>query len=210
MIYKANNLKLKDLDTKKGIVAFYFAAFGNEDSHSEISEPGCFLDSIKESRDRLKHFYNHDEQRTPGVLKEIGEDKVGGFAVSQLMKTTLGKDTMIEYEEGAITEHSFGHNEKYIKKEGKSVFKYDLWEVSSLTHWGSNSLTPTISVKSLNDIDLLLKSLTKILTTTSISDERAVVLQKEFDQLNILFKSLTKKEEPKGLDWSYLANNINF
>jgi hypothetical protein len=191
---KSCGLEVKDLDDSKGIVSFYFSAFGNKDSDGDIMEKGAFKKSFKENLSRIKHFKNHDPHSAVGRILELGEDEKGAFAISQMSKSTLGKDTLIEYQEGMITEHSHGFQtirEGFSKeKDANIISEVKLWEVSSLTAWGANSNTPTTGIKNVKDIDKLFKSLEQILTKSQISDERGLELQKSYDQLGILIKSL--------------------
>lgn len=192
--FKSCILEVKDLDDSKGIVSFYFSAFGNKDSDGDIMEKGAFKKSFKENLSRIKHFKNHDPHSAVGRIIELGEDEKGAFAISQMSKSTLGKDTLIEYQEGMITEHSHGFQtirEGFSKeKDANIISEVKLWEVSSLTAWGANSNTPTTGIKNVKDIDKLFKSLEQILTKSQISDERGLELQKSYDQLGILIKSL--------------------
>ena len=196
---KSCGLEVKDLDDAKGIVSFYFSAFGNKDSDDDIMEKGAFKKSFKENLSRIKHFKNHDPYSAVGRILELHEDEKGAFAVSQLAEhkgefTQLAKDTLIEYNAGLITEHSHGFQtirETFSKdREANIISEVKLWEVSSLTAWGANSNTPTTGIKNVKDIDKLFKSLEQILTKSQISDERGLELQKSYDQLGILIKSL--------------------
>jgi HK97 family phage prohead protease len=137
MIYKRkiNDLELKDFDQKAGIVTFYFANFGNKDSDNDIIQEGSYTKTLNENRKRIKHFKNHDATQVPGFIMDIQQDHKGAFAVSQLAKTTLGRDTLIEYESGIISEHSQGFNiikEEFSQMDGANIIKeIRLWEVSS-------------------------------------------------------------------------------
>ena len=197
--FKSCGLELKDLDDSKGIVSFYFSSFGNKDSDGDILQKGAFTKSIKENLSRIKHFKNHDPKLAVGKILELGEDEKGAFAVSQMSKSTLGKDTLIEYKEGIISEHSHGFqtiNESFSKdRDANIITEVKLWEVSSLTHWGANSQTPVTGIKSLEDVGKIFKSLEKLLKNSDISDERGLELQKSYDQLGILIKSLGKPSE---------------
>jgi len=145
--------QLKDLDTKQGIVSFYFSAFNFKDSVKDIVLPGAFTKTIKENRDRIKHLYNHNTTQSPGVIKELGQDTFGAFAVSQLFKAphVIGQNVMVEYESGGITEHSMGYRsikERFdSKQDANLISEVYLWEVSSLTAWGANKNARTIEVK---------------------------------------------------------------
>jgi HK97 family phage prohead protease len=191
---KSCGLEIKGIEESRGIVEFYFSAFGNKDSDGDIMEKGSFKKTISENLSRIKHFKNHDPHLAVGRILELHEDSKGAFAVSQMSKSTLGQDTLIEYKEGIITEHSHGFQtirENYSNEKSANIIsEVKLWEVSSLTSWGANSNTPTTGIKSLEDVETLFKNLENILTKSTISDERGAELQKSYDQLGNLIKSL--------------------
>lgn len=204
--------KIADLDTKKGLVKAYFNAFGNIDSDNDMIKRGAHAKTIKErgpgGTGRIKHFKQHDSWQVPGVIKEMGEDSFGGYFVSQLAPTVLGKDTLIEYEMGIITEHSFGF--EIIKSEhieDMEIGNYQLitetkiWEVSSLTAWGANANTPTVSVKSDKEV---FEQIEKILKQGNLSDE---TLEKA-EQLYKTLRAVVKHSEPE--DILLRINNFKF
>jgi len=172
---------IKDID-EKGIVTFYFAAFGNKDSDGDITMRGAFVKTMNDNKARIKHVLNHRTDQVPGVPIEMGEDEKGAWMRSKLMlATALGKDVYEMYKAGAITEHSFRYDivkaYRDRQQDAQIIQEYKLWEASSLTAWGANSVTPVISVKSESDLlkeleeaiksgklqpDLLIKSLEKL------------------------------------------------
>ena len=207
-LYKSNDTKVKDVDAKKGIVKAYFAVFGNIDSDGDIIESGAFAKTIKErgpeGSDRIKHFKWHSSRDVPGKLLELGEDEFGGFFVSKLSNTTLGRDTLIEYQEGIITEHSHGF-ETIKADEDESGINHiresKLWEVSTLTAWGANSLTRVDYVKDIKDEKELLKAIeiiTKHLQVGRFSDELLSNLEQKYTDLTIIYNSLITKEPLKN------------
>lgn len=205
--YKSNDTKVKDVDATKGIVKAYYTVFGNIDSDKDIVESGASAKTIQErgpkGNDRIKHFKWHNNQSVPGKIQELGEDEFGGWFVSKLSNTTLGKDTLIEYEEGIITEHSFGF--EIIKEDTDEaginhIREFKLWEVSSLTAWGANPLTRVDYIKEIKDEKELLKALetiTKYLQVGRFSDSLLSDLEKEYGQLTTIYNSLITKE-PKS------------
>jgi HK97 family phage prohead protease len=203
-LYKPSIIELKDFDQKKGLVTFYFASFETRDSDNDIIEQGAYKKTIEENKARLKHFKNHNPLQVPGVITRIEEDTKGAFSTSQLAKTTLGRDTLIEYEAGIITEHSQGFNtiqEEFDTMEGVNRIKeIRLWEVSSLTHWGANENTPTVDVKSLSDPIKMFESLNYILHKSQISDERGEKLNELYNELGTFIKSLGEDQPPKGTE----------
>lgn len=208
-VYKSNSANLiKDVSSKKGIVKAYFAVFGNKDSDNDIIEPGAFKKSIEErgpdGSDRIKHFKNHSTWDVPGKLLELGEDEKGGWFLSQLSKSTLGRDTLIEYQEGIITEHSHGFQvmQEEVDEAGTNHIKESrLWEVSTLTAWGANHLTNTEFVKEIRSAEQFLaemKRLTSYLKVGRFSDELLEKAEKEYAELSAAYKSLGIKMEPEN------------
>jgi HK97 family phage prohead protease len=201
---KSFSFELKNLDDKQGLVEFYFASFKEIDSDGDIILPTAYNKTLEETienthKSRIKHFKNHDPRQVVGVIKRFGTDDKGAYAVSQMSRTQLGRDTLIEYEEGIITEHSQGFQimqEERDEMEGHNIIKeIKLWEVSSLTHWGANKNTPLVGIKSEKDILSLMQKLDNLLTSSKISDERAVELVKMYDKLGQTMKSLEKPSE---------------
>jgi HK97 family phage prohead protease len=213
---------LKDID-EKGVVTFYFSAFGNRDSDGDITLPGAFKKTFSENKERVRHFKNHDSRLTPGVVKELGEDTFGAWARSQLiLGTQLGRDTYEEYKAGAIKEHSFGFEytkwntteDPGTRERTRTVSEYKLWEVSSLNSWGANPLTYTVDVKSEKDLieyfDVLLS-----LQKGQFSDEYLKTVELKIKQIEQHIKTLntTTPKEPGDKPFSaveFLSNNLKF
>jgi len=149
MIYSNLIKNAKDIDTKKGIVSFYFADFNSIDAHGRRMDKKAFNRTINNNSKRFAHLLNHDTNIMIGKPLEVGTDDKGAFMVSQLSKNSYGKDALIMYEEGIITEHSFGFKIIDSAQEGKVevVNELQMFEASSVT-WGANPNTPTISLNS--------------------------------------------------------------
>lgn len=205
---KVLQAKIEDVDTKKGLIKAYFNAFGNVDYDRDMIQLGAHKKTIKErgpgGTKQIKHFKQHDSWQVPGVLVEMGEDSFGGYFVSKLAPTTLGKDTLIEYEAGIITEHSFGF--EIIKSEMiedlsqgnyQLITETKIWEVSSLTAWGANPNTPTVSVK--NNIQLF-EQMEKILKLGNLSDETL----KQAEQLYKTLRAVIPHSEPLADDYKII------
>ena len=197
---------VKDVD-EKGIVTFYFSVFNNLDSDNDITKPGAFLKTIKENKDRVRHFKNHNTNLAVGVIKELGEDEYGAWARSQLiLGTQNGKDTYEEYKAEAIKEHSFGFDYiKYndVRPEGgdpwdrtRTVTEYKLWEVSSLTTWGANELTAVIDIKNekelMSEFDRLIK-----LSRGDFTDEYLEKLETKINEILQHLKTLRTTTPPE-------------
>lgn len=212
------DLELKDMDKEKGVVAFYFSSFNTKDSDGDIIVPGAFNKTFSESKARVKHFRNHQTNEVPGTIIELGTDTKGAFAVSKLaLKTVVGLDTYEQYKEGIITEHSFGFEaikSENLKDGGRTIKEIKLWEVSSLTHWGSNQNTPTMSVKSIDDIQSYMSKLTLLLRDSKISSEKAVEILAQYDLLSREILTLKQANSPaektvSPINYEYLVNNFS-
>lgn len=201
-----NQLTVKDIDSKQGIVQFYFANFGSRDSDNDVILEGAYTKTIKENRDRIKHIMNHDISQPVGRIQNLYIDTIGAIAESKMSQSTQGRDALIMYSEGIISEHSQGFRtikEQFNEMEGyNEIQEVQLWEVSSLTGWGANQNTPVIGIKSIkSDKDLksainLMKGIDNILRNSKISDEGGAELLNIFNQMEQTIKSLNVKGEP--------------
>jgi HK97 family phage prohead protease len=176
MEIKTLSHEVKDVDESKGLVKAYFSKFGNVDSYKEITAESAFNKSMLEGIGRIKHFKNHDKNIAIGKIQEIGKEDGHAYFVSKLSQNTAGKDAMIEYKDGLITEHSYGYDviNHMMKDNIKVLTEVKLWEVSSLTGWGANSETPMVWMKSLQTEDDIVKAiemLEKAISITAFSDE---------------------------------------
>lgn len=145
----------RDIDSKKGIVSFYFADFNSTDAHGRRMHKNSFNRTFKNNFSRYVHLLNHDPNTILGRPMEVNTDAKGAYMVSQLSKSTAGRDALIMYEEGIYNEHSFGFEivQSTPEKGYELVNELKMWEASTVT-WGANPNTPTIS---LNQADHLLR-----------------------------------------------------
>ena len=177
----------KDADSKKGIVTGYFSAFGNKDSDGDIIMPGAYVKTIADrgpdsGQPRIKHLLNHRPEQPLGKIFTLKEDTTGLYYESQIGSHTIGKEFVKMVESELITEHSIGY--RVIKWEKDTtdetvtkLTELQLWEGSSLTAWGANSLTPVTGLKAQDKklyIDNLIKkqvAIERFCTNADISDE---------------------------------------
>lgn len=196
--------EIMDLNPKQGIVTGYFSKFNNVDGDGDIIRPGAFTKTIKEngpssSLPRIKHLLNHDPSLPLGVLKSLTEDSYGLAYESQIGSHEGGEDFIKMVESGLITEHSIGFKiikrnqiqsyENYMKNPGAGMYEITevkLYEGSSLTAWGANPLTPITSLKSLNDLDMLVskhEAIEKFCRNSSATDDTIQMLLLHSKQL---------------------------
>jgi HK97 family phage prohead protease len=201
---------IEDLD-EKGIVTVYGNAFLNKDSDGDISAYGSFDKTIKENGSRIKHFLNHDSRLLIGVPLSFNPDEKGLLMRSKLnLNKPLGKDVYEDYklykDNGKSLEHSIGYGVEKRDAKNKSVItEYKLWEVSTLTSWGANPLTPLVDMKSANKENEIIQWMVKMYDLP-YSDARLL-------QIETILKSLTKEPEQshhledKPIDaYSHLSN----
>lgn len=191
--FKNFECPIEDLD-EKGVVTVYGNAFNNKDSDGDVSAYGSFDKTIQENGQRIKHFLNHDPRLLVGVPLSFTPDTKGLLMRSKLnLNKSLGKDLYEDYklykENGKSLEHSIGYSVMNRDTKDKSIItEYKLWEVSSLTSFGANPLTPLVDLKSqdgtVNQAEIIIW-LTKMYNLPH-SDTRLIAVE------NIL-KSLTKE-----------------
>lgn len=209
--------EIMDLNPKQGIVTGYFSKFNNVDGDGDIIRPGAFTKTIKEqgpesALPRIKHLLNHDPSLPLGVLKSLTEDAYGLAYESQIGSHEGGEDFIKMVESGLITEHSIGFKiikrnqiqsyENYLKNPSAGQFEITeikLYEGSSLTAWGANPLTPITSLKSMNDIDLLVakhEAIEKFCRNTTATDDTIQMLLLHSKQLAQLILDMKSTTEP--------------
>jgi HK97 family phage prohead protease len=209
--------EIMDMNPKQGIVTGYFSKFNNVDSDGDIIRPGAFTKTIRENGPdsalpRIKHLLNHDPSLPLGVLKSLTEDAYGLAYESQVGSHEGGEDFIKMVESGLITEHSIGFKiikrnqiqsyENYLKNPQLGQYEITeikLYEGSSLTAWGANPLTPITSLKSLNDVDLLIakhEAIEKFCRSTSATDDTIQMLLLHSKQLAQLILDMKSTTEP--------------
>ena len=209
--------EIMDMNPKQGIVTGYFSKFNNADADGDIIRPGAFTKTIKEqgpqsSLPRIKHLLNHDPSLPLGVLKSLTEDNYGLAYESQIGSHEGGEDFIKMVESGLITEHSIGFKiikrnqiqsyENYLKNPSAGQFEITeikLYEGSSLTAWGANPLTPITSLKSMNDVDLLVakhEAIDKFCRNTTATDDTIQMLLLHSKQLAQLILDMKSTTEP--------------
>jgi len=175
MFYSELIKNTRDIDNKKGIVSFYFANFNSVDVYGRRMGSNSFNRTIKNNKDKILHFLQHNPEKIIGKPIEISTDNNGAFMVSKLSNTQLGRDTLILYEEGIYNQHSFGFiiNKSHKEGEVEVVDELKMFEASTVA-FGANENTPTISVNQLDDLlryskmsDEILEKLDKILVALS-------------------------------------------
>lgn len=214
MLYKdVEGGVVKDVDSTKGIVTGLFSKFDNVDSDGDVIRKGAYKKSLKENgpesiMPRIFHLKGHDVNLTlakPHVLKEISE---GLYFESKISQTSFGKDTLLLYEDGVLTEHSIGYqivkSTRDEKTDIQELIELKLWEGSTVT-WGANMEARVRSVgKGLNKVDekeanILIEkfnTLEKAMRNGKYTDDTFRLLEIQLLQIKQLIISLMSDGEP--------------
>jgi len=221
----------KDVDTSRRYVSAYYTAFDNVDADGDIGRKGMTLKSIaengpKSASPRIKHLLNHDITQPLSRLTDMGEDNFGAFYAGEVGTHNLGTDYLKMVDSGLITEHSYMLQPKRTNKiaAGNELLEVKVWEVSSLTAWGANPLTPFIHVsKSLSKEDRIkylnnkIKAVEKFCRNSDATDETIQSLLICIKQMQELYNDLMSStpaaekapEPPKQSGYSGLLASIN-
>lgn len=203
--YGAPCTDIKDLNLKDRIVQAYYFNAKTIDSDNDIISIDAYDKSItergpKSGQPRIKHLFNHWEG--VGTIQELGKDEKGGWFMSKLGRHTAGRDVLLMYEDGLITEHSHGFetiNSSLETIEGKEIRRIKegvLWEVTSLDKWGANMNTPVI--KSLEDRDYWekkIEKLAKVFSSGKYTDETFELLEIQLMQIKEMIRRFNEPEQ---------------
>jgi len=193
--------QIKDLNTEKGIVTVYINSFNNEDSDGDISLPGSFKRTFKNNGHTIQHWLNHNREQLIGVPIKLYEDDFGAIAVSQLnINKQLGRDVFEDYKLFAAHDKTLQHSVRVqpIKfEEDRSGDKYArkvsewklIMEFSTLYGWGANQQTPLIDIKSMDDLELMIRE-------GDYSKERRKLIENLYDKLKQLLDS--SEDDPQA------------
>ena len=214
--YNIKSLKnaIVDVDMSKRTVTGYFAKFDNIDSDGDKIKGGAFMKTIAESgpmgANRIKHLKNHNPAQMIGKLTMLKEDGNGLYFESVMSTNSHGKDALIEYQEGLLTEHSIGFQimqSDQTNPDFQLLTELKLWEGSAVT-WGANELTPVVGIKGENitteDLVQRLDRLYKACKMGELSDDYLSSVEIEVKQLQQI---LTEKLESKPSEEDTLTSD---
>jgi uncharacterized protein len=195
-IFKNDNPGIiTNIDASANLVEGYFSVFGNVDSDNDMVMPGAFTKTLQENGSRIRHLWQHDP-RYPIARPELTQDSIGLKFRSKLSNTTIGKDTILLYEDGVIDEHSFGY--QTIRSQSKSnyneLIELKVWEGSSVT-WGANPLSlggPAGKAMTKDEIINRMDTVYKALRHGKYETEDIfILLDIQFEQLKSAIKEFT-------------------
>jgi uncharacterized protein len=208
---KGLDLGYKSIDTQKGVIAGYFAMFGNKDLDGDIIEKGAFSKTIAErgpnGKKLIKYLLDHDKTKAVARIDELYEDEKGLAYVATIGTHSLGQDFLKMVESGLINQHSFGF--RTVKEQfdqgakANRIKEVQLFEGSAIQFLGANPETTFIEMKSMEDVLEYLDRLEKFVRTSDATDETILTLEKKFTSLLKLLKP--EKSTSKAIE----AENIN-
>ena len=181
--------EIKGIDEAQGIVEMYVNAFGNEDTDGDISAKGSFKKTIKDNFKRIKHFLNHYSDQLLGLPLKFIEDDFGLLVTSQMnLAKQFVKDVFADYILFSNNNRTLEHSVRVmdVKRDtnnNKIVLEWKLWEYSTLYSWGANEKTPLVNIKSMADLELMIKD-------GNYSDEKSIQIENLYDKLTNLLKPL--------------------
>jgi HK97 family phage prohead protease len=207
---KSFQLEMKDMDDKTGEVAFYFAAFG-KDLEGDIIEKSAYSKTLKENFSNLYH--NRDHTEACGVPKIVDIDNKGAYCVSQLaIKTVVGNDTYEQYKAGIIK----GHSQEFetikdqmdMVQKARIIKELRLWGVTSVTNIPANLDTPTLSIKSFEDVANQMKKINDLLCKGNISDNLGNKFVSEYIRMKNFMLSNKEQLDALGIIHCKNCNSI--
>lgn len=202
---------VKDVDTTGRVVTGFFNTFNFYDSDGDILLPGCSKRSISQRGPnskavaKIKHALHHDLTQLPGKIQLLEERDMDGmkgiYFETKMADTTIGNDTLKNYQEKIYDNHSIGFqylDGEFIDREAKNWAKvmetcvnpeemdkhgycYLIKEIAlfegSTVAFGANKLTPFLGIKSGDKEDV-----------------KAALFEK-MDKLNSALKSGTQSDD---------------
>jgi len=207
-LHKGFDLSFKDIDTNKGIVTGYFAAFDTKDSDGDLIEKGSFQKTIQErgpqGKQLIKWLLDHDKYKAIGKLTELREDNFGLYYEGKVGRHSLGKDFMLMVEDGIINQHSFGYRiikDQYDRDSNVNRIKeLMMFEGSPIQFLGANQNTPIVGIKSLEDAMQMCEKLNKFIATSEATDETLKQLDEKLKSLRMEIEPLIHSNSPEPTD----------
>lgn len=187
------------------------------------------------SNRQIKYLHQHNITEIAGPLVRLFEDEKGLGFEAEIERTPLGDIILERYLNGTYKEHSIGFRYVWDKCsfiqmniEGQDATvdvleckELNLFEGSVVT-FGANSNTPFTGQKGMTKEDCfkqLSDELEYLLRKGAITFETEMQIRslwaKQISLEDSLADEITKEKlkadaDPKGFDFKYLANNINF
>lgn len=208
-LFKSFETQVKDID-QKGRITVAANALGNIDAVKDMSMEGSFKKTLNDNFSRLRWFLNHDKNILLGVPIEGKEvfpylQMTGQLNMNKEISRDVYEDYKLYAEYDRSLEHSVGVSPVKKSQENgiRKVYEWKMWEYSTLTHWGCNSDTPALSIKSLTDPLASIDWLELKLRKGNFTDKKFLEIEQTLNRLKSLVAepgTPTLKLEPKIKD----------
>lgn len=233
---KTNLSNYKEIDESSRIIKAILNTYDYFDFDADVLRVGSAKNSINQrgansqATDKILYAKFHDLQQLPGKSLTEQETVINGknvlYGEAKLIETPLGEETLIQYKEGIINQHSIGF--KYLqleyldnKSEGWSKFlntiinpedaekvgyAYEVTEINlhewSAVSFGANKLTEFLGTKGANKNIQYQNLITKFDSLIKKANRRDKLNKKTFElqilQLKqMMYELITKEQEEK-------------
>ena len=191
---KALKTKVADVN-ESGIVTIQVTQFDSYDSDNDRLLRGSLTKTWNEGKQ--VHLLDHKMGMSTFVGLPVKKDAVNGIIESKInLNKQIGKDLLADYkfslENGRSLQHSHGFMPIKGKYEENEKGGYDFAEVKQMEYstvlFGAVEDTPVHAIKSKSDALELIDLLELKLRTMNISDEYALTIEKNINDLKTLVK----------------------
>jgi len=208
--FKGEN-QIVDIDLTKNTVSGYLSAWAVVDSDQDMLMRGAFAKSIQErgplssGNRKIAFLRSHNTDRPVGRFTELEEDNKGLRYVAKMSQRADGRDTLIQLQEGLLTEHSIGYRRIWDEVQWSDQAQYNevrevkLMEGSVLV-FGANSETPISEIKSedkvkmLADLSTRMDKVTRVISKgQGLTDETFTLLEIELTRIKSKYEALIKE-----------------
>lgn len=198
---------VEDVDQSSGIVKTVWARFGNVDLDGDIILPEAVTKTIKERGPKgvkLVWSLTDHMSRLENAIGKPSELYVDGdklVAITKIVKTHCGEDTLKLYEADCINQHSIGFSTvraewQNDKQEVRVIKELKLYEGSCVL-WAANPMTETLDVKGIEQKSHRLELLQKAVTKGTFTDETFSLMEIEIEQLKALLTTQAAAKAPE-------------
>lgn len=242
---KSNLATYKEIDESSRIIKAVVSTYNYFDYDYDVLRKGCAKKSIQNNgahsnaNDKILHALNHNLHTLPGKSIIEKEIKINGHDVlyveSFLPETTLGEDTLINYQANIYNQHSIGFRyvdiqflekgaeawSNFLKhlinpEEAERVgFGYDVKEIEwfewSTVAFGANKLTQYLGTKSANktvQIDNLYIKMDALIKAANSQLKNKKIFELQYSQLKQLIQE-TINYEPSKKDTLIIDTSLN-
>lgn len=187
---------IEDVDMSQGIVKTVWARFGNVDLDGDIILAEAVTKTIKERGPKgvklIWSLTDHESELDHSIGKPselyVEGDKL--IAITKIVKTRCGIDTLLLYEADCINQHSIGFatiksDWQDQKQQVRVIKELKLYEGSAVL-WAANPMTETLDVKQIEQKSLRVNLLEKALKSGKMTDETFSLMEIEIEQLKAL------------------------